>query len=114
MQDVCNHHSIDRRKGETRMNFLRNLFGKKQLATTSSSTETSQPTVAPSIEKKQSVTNQPKKTIVAGDNDAEWADKPLHCPKCRTKLHDKTPRFGMIRGCKNCGTSFTIRNYNIE
>jgi hypothetical protein len=72
------------------MNFLRNLFGKKQ-----------------------STDNQPKK-IVASESNAEWTDKPLHCPKCHTKLHDKTPRFGMIRNCSNCSASFTISNYRIE
>jgi tetratricopeptide (TPR) repeat protein len=75
--------------------------------------EPSQPAVAPSIEKKLSADNQQKKTV-ASESNAEWSNKPLHCPKCNTKLHDKTPRFGMIRNCSNCGASFTISNYIIK
>ena len=72
------------------MNFLRNLFGKKQ-----------------------SADNQPKKITVAGDQNAEWTDKPLRCPKCGAKLNEKTPRYAMVR-CSECSAAFTIRNYNVQ
>jgi len=86
---------------------------KKNSTITSSGIESSQAAVAPSIDKKLSVDNQPKKTV-ASESNAEWANEPLHCPKCRTKLHDKTPRFGMIRNCSNCGASFEISNYKVK
>ncbi len=50
------------------------------------------------------------RTTVAGDSDAKWTDKALHCPKCRAKLHDKTPQFGAVR-CSQCGVMFTVRDY---
>ncbi len=53
-----------------------------------------------------------KPIAVGGDQNAEWTDKPLLCPKCGTKLNEKTPRFGAVR-CP-CGAYFTVRNYNIE
>jgi len=70
------------------MDFLRNLFGKKQ-----------------------SVTPQKKDLPVTGGHVEK--DEPLHCPKCGDKKQDTTPRFAVFV-CNKCRAIVMIDDYNVQ